>query len=629
MKVTRGVLALTVLGCALMGFALFSKALDAAPNGALLTGTVKSASGEKMGGVTVSAKMEGQTITTSVFTDDDGNYYFPVLDAGKYQVWAQADTFETARAAVELTSARHQDFSMKPMTDFERQLTGDQLLASLPEDTPEDRRLKRVFRNNCTSCHQPNYILQNRFDADGWIAIMNAMRDFTVTGNYNGEDSPAAPTIEYFKKDLAAYLAKVRGPGPTAMKFKLRPRPRGDAARVVFTEYEVPLDPGSGFDTKYPTNNGSDWSLGTPSALNGSHGVHDAQADFNGNIWFSNNVASKLISVGRIDSKTGEVRYIKVPDLKGNAALGHGIVRDAQGILWFNINMNGTGPNALGRLDPTTEKVEVFTTPKGMTEVTQVATSLDVDGKGKVWVTAGTGALRFDPETRQFTEFKSVNYTTADGQGMTYGLAGDSQGNGWWAEMGIDIVGHSDIETGKSMEVKLPPVPGQMELFTPEQRQMFAMSGSDFNLAVPWTQGPRRMGADKTGDYVWVCDWWGGNLAKIDIRTQKVTIVPLPRPDALQPYQAAVDSNHNVWTNIMNGDEVMKFDVKTSQWTEYPVPTLGAEMRYFSILEHNGSMQLIMPYSRTRKVARMTFRTQEDMQALKKQVQQQEQARAQ
>jgi hypothetical protein len=79
----------------------------------------------------------------------------------------------------------------------------------------------------------------------------------------------------------------------------------------------------------------------------------------------------------------------------------------------------------------------------------------------------------------------------------------------------------------------------------------------------------------------------------------------------------------------MGGDEMMKYDVKTSQWTEYPLPTLGAETRYFSILEHNGSMQLILPYSRTRKVARMTFRTQEDIQALKKQVQQQEQARVQ
>ena len=41
-------------------------------NEALLAGTVKSSAGEKMGGVTVSAKAEGSTITTTVFTDDAG-----------------------------------------------------------------------------------------------------------------------------------------------------------------------------------------------------------------------------------------------------------------------------------------------------------------------------------------------------------------------------------------------------------------------------------------------------------------------------------------------------------------------------------------------------------------------------
>jgi streptogramin lyase len=623
------VTAIVIVLAGLVSGIFIAKTVRAETGGALLTGTVKSASGEKMAGVTISAKMEGRTITTTVFTDDQGNYFFPPMNAGKYQVWAQADTFETARGEAELATVSHQDFVMKPMKDFERQLTGDQILASLPEDTPEDSRLKRIFRNNCTSCHQPNYILQFRFDADGWIAIMNAMRSFTVVGNYTGDDAPVQGGIEYFKKDLAAYLAKVRGPEPTAMKFKIRPRPSGDAARVVFTEYEVPLDPSYEHETQYPTNNGSDWSMGTPSALNGSHGVHDAQADFNGNIWYSNNVASHLISVGRVDAKTGEVRYIKIPDLKGNAAIGHGIVRDSQGIFWLNINMNGTAPNALGRLDPNTEKVEIFTTPKGMTPATQVATSMDVDGKGKIWVTSGTGALRFDPDTRQFTEFKSNTYYTADGEGRTYGLAGDSQGNGWWAEMALDIVGHSDIETGKSLEVKLPPVPGQRGKFSSEQMKVLDMGASSFETGVPWAEGPRRMGADKTGDFVWVCDWWGGNLAKIDIRTLKTTLVPLPRPDAQQPYHAAVDSHHNVWTNLMNADEVLKFDPKTSQWTEYQFPTLGAETRYFSILERDGAMQVILPYSRTRKVARMTFRTKEEIQALKSHVQQQEQARAQ
>src|SRR5579863_4834688 len=71
----------------------------AASEGALLTGTVKSAAGLKMGGVTVSAKLDGTTITTSVFTDEDGAYYFPAMSAGHYDVWAQADGFEIARAA--------------------------------------------------------------------------------------------------------------------------------------------------------------------------------------------------------------------------------------------------------------------------------------------------------------------------------------------------------------------------------------------------------------------------------------------------------------------------------------------------------------------------------------------------
>ena len=52
----------------------------------LLSGTIKSTSGEVMGGVTVSAKAQGQTITTTVFTDEAGAYYFPPLQAAKYRV---------------------------------------------------------------------------------------------------------------------------------------------------------------------------------------------------------------------------------------------------------------------------------------------------------------------------------------------------------------------------------------------------------------------------------------------------------------------------------------------------------------------------------------------------------------
>src|SRR5215472_15411132 len=118
---------------------------QAAPNGMLLTGLVTSTSGEKMGGVVVSAQAEGKLIITSVYTDDQGRYYFPAMDAGSYNVWAQAVGYETGRGQVNLNGAvRSQNFSMKSMPDFLKQLSQDRIAAALPEDTPEHRKMKDV-----------------------------------------------------------------------------------------------------------------------------------------------------------------------------------------------------------------------------------------------------------------------------------------------------------------------------------------------------------------------------------------------------------------------------------------------------------------------------------------------------
>ena len=612
---------------ALLFVAFASTVVCGASDSGLLTGTVKSASGEKMAGVTISAKADGQTVTTTVFTDDQGAYYFPAMEAGKYRVWAQAYSFETGRGEVELTGTRHQNFVLKPMKDFEPQLTGDQILAALPDATPEDRRLKRLFRNDCTSCHQPNYILQNRFDEEGWTSIINLMRQISIVGPYNGEDSAPDPHLLYHQKELAAYLTRMRGPGPTAMKFKLRPRPSGEAARAVFTEYDVPLGPEAESDTKYLTNDGSDWSLGTPSSLNGGHGIHDAQADFAGNIWFTYNVPSPDITYGRIDAKTGEVKTFKLPGKGGLAAASHGMTRDQQGIIWADLRGSATAQGiggALSRIDPKTQKIEVFTTPPN---VAGPASTVDVDGQGFVWASTNRGAVRFDPKSHEFKEFQSITQVDSNGSGNSYGIAADRAGNAWWGQMGIDIVGKADIETGKSAEIRLPPVKEQMDLLTPEDRKMNEMTGSDFHTGTPWAQGPRRMGADKNGDVVWVCDSYGGNLLRIDTRTMKTTFVSMPSADDA-PYHAAVDSNHNVWVNMMDDDRIMKYDPKTSRWTAFALPTLGAETRYVSLLEKDGSMQLVIPYSRARKVARMTIRTIEELQVLRNQIQQQERAQA-
>src|SRR5262249_2055001 len=157
--------------------------------------------------------------------------------------WAQALSFAPARGEVELTAARHQDFTLKPMADFARQAPGDVLLAALPEENNEDMRLKRIVRNNCTGCPTPSYVLQHRFDEAGWTAIIDLMKHVNVGGIYQGPDSKPNGILDSHEKELAAYLARSRGPGPSAMKFVLPPRPSGEAARVVIKEYDVPIDP--------------------------------------------------------------------------------------------------------------------------------------------------------------------------------------------------------------------------------------------------------------------------------------------------------------------------------------------------------------------------------------------------
>src|SRR5215467_11986059 len=82
----------------------------------VLSGAIAALSGQKLDGVTVSAKREGSTITTSVYTDAAGGYYFPPLAAGKYRVWAQAIGFERSTAAVDLSAARNANFTLQEIT---------------------------------------------------------------------------------------------------------------------------------------------------------------------------------------------------------------------------------------------------------------------------------------------------------------------------------------------------------------------------------------------------------------------------------------------------------------------------------------------------------------------------------
>jgi streptogramin lyase/mono/diheme cytochrome c family protein len=578
----------------------------------LLRGTIASASGEKLGGVTVSAKLEGSTITTSVYTDETGNYYFPALPAGKYKVWAQALGFETAKSDVDLSAPKQQNLTLAAMTDPERrwrQLPGEMMIAALPEETDADARMKKIFTNQCVGCHAPNYVLQFRFDEPGWNKIINLMKVVANTGVY--QDRKPNQIIDLNQKELAAYLTKVRGPGESPLKVKDRPRPSGEAARVTWTLYDVPLIPEVGIGTSRPVNDGSDWSLGTTSKLGLI--THDGGIDFDGNIWFTSNNPNKLVTVGRVDAKTGEVKFLKVNRNDGRAANAHGMARDEQGNLWFDVD---PGRRSLGKLDPKTEKITVYQTPNNMSPLGGAVT-LDVDGKGKVWASAPDGVLQFDPQTEKFTEFKSKNFKRPNGQANTYGAAGDRDGNGWWAQMGWDTIGKADVTSGQTVEIKLPEVKGELDRLTPEQRAAYEKVTDLANgNPLPWGQGPRRMGTDKNADVLWVGNSWGASLARIDTKTNETKIVPFP-DKAMQPYHIHVDSKHGVWGNLWTNDQIVRYDPATAKWTSFELPVRGTEIRHITIDERSGVLKVVVPVYRTNQMGVMAMRSEADIAALK------------
>jgi len=270
----------------------------------------------------------------------------------------------------------------------------------------------------------------------------------------------------------------------------------------------------------------------------------------------------------------------------------------------------------LGKLDTKTDRIEVFIPPEGMAP-TGGATTVDYDGRGMIWVSSPTGALRFDPTTEKFTEYKSPTQKSATGGiGLTYGVAADRDGNGYWAQMAIDTVGVGDGKYGTAKEIKLPPVTAVRDRLSADDVAFYDSVGApDFSNPAPFAQGPRRMGTDKNDDVLYVGNSWAGTLAKINTRTQEMSTIALPADR--KPYHVAVDSHHNAWLNIWMTDQVLKYDSKANAFTAYDLPTRGTEARYISLTEHSGALQLVVPYSRTSKVAVMSFRSEADLAKLK------------
>lgn len=593
----------------------------------LLSGTVKSARGEPMEGVSVAARIEGQSITVAVFTDKDGQYYFPPMAGATYRVSAQAVGFDAGRADVKVTKAvNRQDFTMKETADFIPQLTGAEFMEALPLDTPNRRRMRDIFGHACTTCHPISLAMRHRFDANGWEAIVNLMAHQSGDGVLR---KTADPWIEHFKAELVAYLTEMRGPGPSPMKFKVPARPTGAATLPVQYLYQHTLEEFGGF----ALDDGMDWSKGTPSISGGARGSHDTSIDFDGNLWTTYFPASKNRTYARIDTRTGELTEFKLNARigkgvavgeeslgaaggKSSAVTSHGIMRTPEGNMYINLT-GYSAPASLGLIHTKTGEIEIFTPPKDMYGV---GGHVDWDGKGYAWAAANAGAVRFDPRTGEWMGFKSP--TGPREGGATYGVAGLRDGGAFWAQIGLNTVSYTDAAGSAPKALKLPETSYISENdLTAEDKAFYASTLAGVQTGPAGHQGPRRIQADKNGEDVWAGTLIGGNtLYHVNSRTLEQKFYKLPE-GAYGAYMPVIDKDHNVWVGMQGSANVGKFNPKTQEWTLIPWATRGAATRHLSHYDRpDGVTEIVAALWGTPTSGRMIIRRQSDVDALKAQV---------
>ncbi len=573
-----------------------------APGGAAVKGTV-TLDGKGAEGVTVSVRGEGKAFISTVFTDPRGTFLLPRLEKAKYDLWAQAVGFGEARTTVNVVDGPTQQIApleLKSEKDFHTQLSAEEWIASLPETDPKDVRMKEIIIGECTGCHQIGYPLQNRFDQAGWNTMITMMTKIQGSGGYMPQNPKVNPVIDAYREEIAAYLAKVRGPNSPALVPKLLPRPTGDAANVVITEFDLPRpeQPDS-----ILTHNGSIWSDGIPSRYSG-RASHDVVPADDGNSYFSDDV-SPVRTMGKIDVRTGKVTDYKVQDSKGNLIGTHGIVKAPSGFIW----MNAQPLNTFMSFDPETGTFHNYPRPEG---TPGVGGNLAVDSKGNVWATTNQGAVRMDPNTGIHTFYKAVDLM---GSG-TYGITIDSEDKAWFAEPGNNSVGVVDTH-GNVTQVKLPDKKG--DYWTDKDRELTAKYiaedikvGGEF--APPLDKCPRRLSADPKGNYVWVADTYADMIERIDIHTKEVKEYTVPHRWS-EPYSTWVDKNHMVWINMIGRDAIAKFDPNTEQFTEYQLPTRGTETRWVRADDKTETPTIWTPYNRVNRIARIQFRKTADLQS--------------
>jgi len=515
---------LAVIGAALFG------ALSCAAQAQTLTGTVSSTEEGAMEGVLVSARKDGSTITTTVVTNDKGEYSFPAgkLQPGKYTITIRAIGYKLdgPKTADVADSGGKADLKLSKMKNIAAQLSSGEWLMSLPGADN-----KKAFLTMCVGCHTLERIMKSSYDAEGFQDIFKRMAKYSP-GSMPTHPQPLLPGPRGERPAVtgaaavaaAEFLASVNMSNAETWEFPLKtlPRPKGLSTKVLITEYDLPRKEAQ---------------------------PHDVVIDRDGQAWYSD-FGHQFVGV--LDPKTGKVTDIPIPVLKPEQPKGGlDIELDPDGNVWLSMMYQA----GVSRIDRKTHEVKAFPFPKEWqspsTQASMVSPNhMNVDGK--VWSNNQEDhyGYRLDVATGQWENMGQAK-TPAGKQIRAYGMPTDLQNNVYQLEFGGTSIGRRDAQTG---EVTIWPTP---------------FKGSR----------PRRGRVDDQ-NRLWFAEYGGNGIGLFDPNTGMIKEWQLPTPWSA-PYDVVYAKNGEVWTGSMLNDLVARLDTKTDQVVEYLLPRTTNIRRVF------------------------------------------------
>jgi streptogramin lyase len=361
----------TGLGCALTGLI---PAGAQAQSASALTGQVTSAEEGPMGGVLVSVKKDGSTITVSVVSDPKGEYSFPAdrLDAGHYTIAIPAAGYnlDDSPKAVDIASGGAKaDIKLVKTKNLVNQLTNAEWLLSAPG--PENVRTQLINET------QPHDVI---VDQDGMVWYSDFSNQFAGVMDPGTGKATEIPIPVLKPEQPKGSLDIELDPGQKNVWLSLMYQ--AGVARIDRATHQV---------TMYPFP--EEWqSASTQASM-----VSPQHADIDGKVLTNN---QEMHGVYRLDVKSGQFEDLgQSKDLSGRQISAYGMPTDQQNNV-YQLEFGGT---SIGYRDLKAGTTTIYRTPMAGSKPRRGR----VDEQNRLWFAeyGGNAIGLFDPKTAAIKEY--------------------------------------------------------------------------------------------------------------------------------------------------------------------------------------------------------------------------------